>query len=160
MLDWEGNIIKSKYFKKHTLDTPLSVSILVTRYEEEVNTPIYASFSAFNISEEKNEFTSMYQSGVNIFASILNDNDEKSNFGIPIGSANVDDYNCDILEPIGDDTIFMQLDDFQSGIHADQAANPNTVSPEFLSKICKIDNEKAIKVLDHNTHLNRQGSDK
>ena len=55
-------MIKSKYFKKHILDTPLPVSILVTRYEEEVNTPIYASFSAFNISEEKNEFTSMYQS--------------------------------------------------------------------------------------------------
>ena len=54
----------------------------------------------------------MAQSIVNIFASSLNDNVEKSKFGMSIGKANAYYYNCDILEPIGDDPIFMHLGDF------------------------------------------------
>ena len=65
-----------------------------------------------------------------------------------IGIVNVDGYNCDIFKPIGYDPIFIHLDYFQPEINAAQAANPNTVSSTFLSKIYKIYNENSIKVLD------------
>ena len=70
----------------------------------------------------------MAQSIVNIFASSLNDNVEKSKFGMSIGKANAYYYNCDILEPIGDDPIFMHLGDFSLEIHASQDAKPKSLS--------------------------------
>ena len=66
----------------------------------------------------------MDQSKVNSFDSSLNDNFENSKFGMLSVIVNADDYNCDIFEPIGDDTIFMHLDDFQPAINTAQYSKP------------------------------------
>ena len=101
----------------------------------------------------------MDQYEVDRFTSIMNDNAEKYGFGILIDSVHEYDYTCDRFEPIVYDPIFMHLDNFQPRIHAAQTTKTKTVSTEFLSKIQKIDNEKANKVLDHNKQLNLQGYD-
>ena len=81
----------------------------------------------------------MSQSKVNGFNSNMNDIAEKLSFGMSIGSISVDDSNCDIFKPVGNDPIFINLDDFQPVIHSALSNKTKTVSPEFISKMWKVD---------------------
>ena len=86
----------------------------------------------------------------------MNDNAEKSKFGMSTCIVIPEDYNCDIFKPVGGDPIFMHLDGFQPAISSDQYSKANILSLELLSKIWKIDNDKASKVLYQNTQLKLQ----
>ena len=144
MLDWEGNMQKYKYQKKHIIDLSPDG---VTNYGAMIDSAIS---SAYSYHEES---VPLSYNELNEFAQLLGAKTEVSKFAMSIGSITSSfSGTCDLFQPIND-----YIKDFTSKIDSAMASKPKTISPEFLSKIWHIKPDLATKVLNQTTQLQRQG---
>lgn len=158
MLDWEGNMIEQRYRKKHIIDMP-SISVAMARWDEAVDTAIASSVSinhALRDTTLTHDSIAMKESMD--FAQRFNNRAEESKFAMSIGSTTViESGSSDLFE--NDLPTYGHVDDFKAEINAALATGSNSVSADFLSKIWNIKNDEAVKALDQNTQLYRQGAD-
>ena len=135
MLDWEGNMMERRHWKKHIIDYPLE------DYDDTVDRAMAGAFTALEIDDP--------------FAHALNEKAEVSKFAALIGSTVAhDDEACPLFLPT-----FAHLDDLNAEIDVVQASKPSSVTLEFLSKTWNIKSEVAAKTLNQTTHLNQQGAE-
>jgi hypothetical protein len=128
MLDYEGNIIETKYRKKHIIDMPPSISVTLISFYNAIDQVIDSTqpdtipvdYDSFSMAEI--EMASILSAFTNQHQTLLID--------MTCGSTTIpsDDTKCDIF-----------INDFNAKIDATIGSKPSTVSANFLSKIWNID---------------------
>ena len=159
MMDWEGNIMESRYRKKQLVEMPEfeDVTVSVQAYEACVDSAIAEALSACTISDNVENDPSIPRREYKSFAAALSAKAEEQKFKTSMGNVSSGNIGpCDLWS----NPIYTTLDDLEQEFEIGAVAKqPNKISADFLSKIWNIKHDQADKVLRQTTQLNRQGAD-
>lgn len=163
MLDWEGNIIESRFRKKVKEDDDLYVnssSIASEIYESTID-GIIASVQTLQIDET---LESTAQTDAEDFALLLEDKVQVSNMASSIGATTVSmeadnlyvfDVEAELQAALAD----YDDDLIDNPVVSAIASEPERLNAEFLSKVWQIKHDEAEQALNQTTQLHRHGAD-